>query len=559
MTGDTVEHQPAHEMDRSNNVFAPVLLALLLTLLAMSAAIFAWSAAGNYLPELNVKVPALAKHEPLLAKAPARSSERVILVIVDGLRLQASFGLRTLDRLRRSGIDAIATSHYPTISYPNHVSLVTGVPPLISGVRNNTKPFPVLLDSIMDRVRAEDMTATYVADDSPSLGYMFGSDFEALYFGPWPGALTKSTQLALESGKSALLVIVPGKVDVAGHNFGGDSPEYRQAALDVDEQLGKALGLVDLKKDTVIITADHGHTDRGGHGGEEPEVVQVPLIMAGAGIRAEGLLGQAELVDIAPTIAALLGVPPPGHSVGRTLTEVLLLPPSEADALAKSDTIRIRRNAAIFQDSQDASKEQVSRAKRNRLYLFLGFVIVAIALVWVAGRGGALLIDWRVLLMALPAYPLCYYGLLEVLGQSLSFSTLRDKGSELSHLFRYGLVATLVQLLAGWLALRGRVILRDRLAAANALVACGLLFAWLPAGLLWVYHGPAPHLMIPGSTVALLIPANYVAVATYALGSAFLLLLEFIVFFARAVDPRVRLRRLQLRAALRRIGPSRRD
>jgi hypothetical protein len=158
--------------------------------------------------------------------------------------------------------------------------------------------------------------------------------------------------------------------------------------------------------------------------------------------------------------------------------------------------------------------------------------------------------------MALPAYPLCYYGLLEVLGQSLSFSTLRDRGSEMSHLFRYGLVATLVQLVAGWLALRGRVILRDRLAAANALVACGLLFAWLPAGLLWVYHGPAPHFTIPGSRVALLIPANYIAVATYALGAGLLLFLEFIVFFARAVDPRVRLQRLKLRSALRRIGPN---
>ena len=543
-------------MDRSNNVFAPVLLALLLTLLAMSAAIFAWSAAGNYLPELNVETPALAKQEPLLAKAPARASQRVILVIVDGLRLQESFGLKTLDRLRRAGIDAIATSHYPTISYPNHVSLVTGVPPLISGVRNNTKRFPVVLDSIMDRVRAGGMTASYVADDSPSLGYMFGSDFEALYYGGWPGALAKSAHFALEQGNSSLLVIVPGTVDVAGHNHGGKSPEYRQAVLDVDAQLAEALQLVNLKDDTVIITADHGHTDGGGHGGEEEEVLQVPLIMAGAGIRAEGLLGEAELVDIAPTIAALLGVPAPGHSVGRTLTEVLSLAPGEADALAKSDALRINRNAAIFQDSLDASKVQVGGAKRNRLYVFIAFVLVAIGLVWVAGRGGALHIDWRVLIMALPAYPLCYYGLLEVLGQSLSFSTLSDRGSEMSHLFRYGLVATLVQLLAGWLALRGRVILRDRLAAANALVACGLLFAWIPAGLLWVYHGPPPHLTIPGSRVALLIPANYVAVATYALGAGLLLLLEFIVFFARAVDPRVRLRRLKVRAALRRIGPN---
>ncbi len=542
-------------MNRSNNVFAPVLLALVLVVLASSGAIMAWGAASRYLPELNIKNPTLASHEPLLNRTSPRQSRRVILVIIDGLRLQDSFGLPTLDRLRRAGVDAIATSHYPSISYPNHVSLVTGVPPLLSGVRNNNHRVPVTLDSIMDRVQAAEMRSSYVADDSPSLGYMFGDDFEALYFGPWPGAFTKSTYLTLEEDRSSLLVLVPGTVDVAGHNHGGDSPEYRQAAKDVDAKLSEALRLVDLQHDTVIITADHGHTDGGGHGGEEPEALQVPLILAGAGIRSDGLLGQAQLIDIAPTIAALLGVPAPGHGVGRTLTEILTISEEQAQALQDSDDKRIIRNDAIYQEALQAAKKQARRSKRARLFWFAGFVLGAILLVWLAGRGGALFIDWRVLVIALPAYPLCYYGLLEVLGQSLSFSTLQDRGSEMSNLLRFGLAATLVQLLAGWLALRGRVVLRDRLAAANALVACGLLFAWIPAGLLWAYHGPAPHLSIPGSRVALLIPANYIAVATYALGAALLLILEFVVFFARAVDPRVRLRRLQVRAALRRIRP----
>lgn len=559
MTGDTVEHQPQQQMARSNHVFAPVLLALLLTFLAASAALMAWNAASHYLPELNISEPALAEHEPMLGAARARTSRRVVLVIMDGLRLQDSFGLPTLDRLRRAGVDAIATSHYPSISRPNHATLVTSVPPLISGVRNNTYRGPVHLDSLMDRVQAAGMTATYVADDSPSLGYMFGDDFEALYYGGWPGALTRSTRLALEQGRSSLLVLIPGAIDLAGHDSGGDSPEYRQAAQGVDAQLSEALDLIDLQQDTVIITADHGHTDRGGHGGEEAEVMQVPLIIAGAGVRADGLLGTAELVDVAPTIAALLGVPPPGHGVGRTLTEVLSLSDAETAAIRSADSKRIARNSAIYQRSLDAAKDEIRRSRITRLLWFAAFVAAAMALVWLAGRGGALHIDWRVLLIALPAYPLCYYGLLNLLGQSLSFSALQDRGSEMSNLSRFGLVATLMQLLAGWIVLRGRVVLRDRLAAANALVACGLLVAWLPAGLLWVYHGPAPHLVIPSSRVALLIPANYIAVATYALGAALLLLLEFIVFFARAVDPRVRRRRMQVRAAIRRIGPNKRE
>lgn len=537
---------------RSKNVFAPVFLALALTILAGSVALMAWSAAEHYLPELNIKDPAIAAQEPFLSDAPPRLSQRVVLVIIDGLRLRDSFGHPTLERLRRAGVDTIALSHYPTISRPNHACLVTGVPPLISGIRNNTFNSLVHFDSLMDRLQAAELTATTVADDSPSMGFLFGDDFESLYYGRWPGAFAKSTNLALSQGTSSLLVLIPGTVDLAGHEYGGDSPEYRQAVVDVDRLLEESLRLVDLRYDTVIITADHGHTDSGGHGGEEPDAVQVPLILAGAGIAPNALLGTTELNDIAPTIAALLGLPAPGHSVGRTLTEVLELDEANEVALQAADALRIQRNTKIYNDSLKASDSDHRKARRNRFYSLILLFGIALLLMWLVLKAGALQIDWRVLLIVLPAYPLCYYGLLNILGESLSFSTLRDRGSEMSNLIRFGLIATCVQLLAGWLALRGRVVLRDRLASANAIVACGLLLAWLPAGILWAYHGPPPHLTIPGSRIALLIPANYIAVATYAVGVSVLLILEIVIFFARAIDPRIRLQRLERAAARQR-------
>ncbi len=524
-------------------------MALVLTVVAGAVALLAWGAARAYLPELNIRKPAIAEYEPVLATPTPRISRRVVLVIIDGLRLQDSFGRETLDRLRRTGIDAIATSHYPSISRPNHATIVTGVPPLVSGIRNNTYRSPVAIDSLMDRVRAAGLHATYVADDSPSLGYLFGDDFSSLYYGRWPGAFEKSTQLAMADPTNSLLVLIPGKVDIAGHEHGGDSDEYRQAAHDVDAQLGKSLRLLDLQADTIIVTADHGHTDAGGHGGEEDVVLQVPLIMAGAGIRSDALLGSAELIDIAPTVAALLGVPAPGHALGRTLTEVLELPPQQIRALQAADRVRIRTNAERYEESLRARRVETTKETRARLILLAGLLVLGLAALALSRRAGALHIDWRVLVIAVPAYPLCYYGLLDVLGQSLSFSALQDRGSEMSSLSRFGLVATGVQLLAGWLALRGRIVLRDRLASANALVATGLLVAWIPAALLWASFGTAPHVEMPSSRVALLIPANYVAVATYAIGSTIFLTLEIVVFFARAVDPRIRLRRLERAAA----------
>tara|TARA_R110002096_G_scaffold143328_1_gene299098 strand:+ start:59884 stop:61488 length:1605 start_codon:yes stop_codon:yes gene_type:complete len=524
-------------------------MALVLTVVAGAVALLAWGEASRYLSELNIADPAIANYEPVLSEPTPRISRRVVLVIIDGLRLDDSFGRQTLDRLRRAGVDAVATSHYPSISRPNHATIVTGVPPLVSGIRNNTFRSPVAIDSLMDRVRAAGLSATYVADDSPSLGYLFGDDFSSLYYGRWPGAFAKSTQLAMADPANSLLVLIPGMVDVAGHEFGGDSDEYRQAAYDVDTQLQESLKLLDLQADTIIVTADHGHTDAGGHGGEEDVVMRVPLILAGAGIRSDALLGSAELIDIAPTVAALLGVSAPGHALGRTLTEVLELAPQQVRAIRTADTIRIQTNAERYDESLRARRIETTEENRSRFILLAGLLAFGLVALTLSRRAGALHIDWRVLVIAVPAYPLCYYGMLDVLGQSLSFSALQDRGSEMSNLSRFGLIATGVQLIAGWLALRGRIVLRDRLAAANALVATGLLVAWIPAALLWASFGSAPHVEMPSSRVALLIPANYIAVATYAVGATIFLTLEIVVFFARAIDPRMRLRRLERAAA----------
>jgi hypothetical protein len=78
----------------------------------------------------------------------------------------------------------------------------------------------------------------------------------------------------------------------------------------------------------VVHTAAHNWEDQGGHRGEHGSlgVVQAraPFVIAGRGIRRDGFVpAAARLVDVAPTIAALLGCEPPAGGDGRALTEVL--------------------------------------------------------------------------------------------------------------------------------------------------------------------------------------------------------------------------------------------
>ena len=71
----------------------------------------------------------------------------------------------------------------------------------------------------------------------------------------------------------------------------------------------------------VVHSASHNYEDRGGHRGEHGslDVVQsrAPFVLAGRGVRADGMVDRScRLVDVAPTLAQLLGLP---HRPGRGL------------------------------------------------------------------------------------------------------------------------------------------------------------------------------------------------------------------------------------------------
>ncbi|HEU5059753.1 MAG TPA: hypothetical protein VFU21_24645, partial [Kofleriaceae bacterium] len=381
------------------------------------------------------------------------------------------------------------------------------------------------------------------------VGEMFHDDFTAVHYVPWPSGFARASKLLLEEDYP-LVVLLPGLVDETGHERGAESDDYRHIAVQTDRELAAALAALDLTRDTVIVTSDHGHLADGGHGGVEDEVVEVPLILAGAGIRPGAALADAYVTDVAPTAAALLGVPAPGHALGRTLIEALDIDPAARGRLLAADQERIARNQGVIDRARAAAAPEIKERRSVRLAVVAVLFGVALGLLLVGRRFGALHVDWRVLVIAVPAFPLTYYALLDFTRESFTLSGLPDRADAYRQMFHFGLVSTAVQVVAGWIALRGRVVLRDRLAAANALTACGMVIAWLSAGLMWALFGIGTFVEPPVSYMLVLVPATYVAVACHALAVAVTLGLEIVVFFARAVDPRVRLRRLE-RAAQR--------
>ncbi len=362
-------------------LFALVLIILaVLGYLAQSLAMLGWDSVVEYKTPYLTNLPPGSAAEPL--------AQRVILVLVDGLRLDASRDMAALNELRRQGADLSVRIGQPSLSYPSWTVIASGAWQEISGVTTNWYEGPVQTDTIFRRAQEAGMPAVVVG----------GGGWDKLY-GPhltdWipikgPGdesappeewaemdaeSFRRST-VVLREHREGLILIYFGGTDELAHRFGGTSTQYLDEVRRVDDYIARLAERLDWERDVLIVTSDHGHVDIGGHGGWEPEVLHVPLVMVGKGIR-QGAYPERLQADIAPTIAALLGLPIPVHAQGRPLMEAL-----DASAETKG---RIGLNAGLqlvgFYDSYaqtlgvrpfagdvlNAHRERVARGEEGAL------------------------------------------------------------------------------------------------------------------------------------------------------------------------------------------------
>ena len=131
-----------------------------------------------------------------------------------------------------------------------------------------------------------------------------------------------------------MLLLRAGRLDLEGSVIERAERLYEAELAYVDAEVGRLLdGLRDLglEGDTlVVLTADHGEEflDHGGfeHGHTlYDELTRVPLVMRLPDHLPAGRLvrGTAALVDVAPTLCELAGIPAPAGFVGRSLAPAL--------------------------------------------------------------------------------------------------------------------------------------------------------------------------------------------------------------------------------------------
>jgi len=332
-------------MARVGKILLLVLVLLILAAIgyqAQNLAMMGWNSVVEYQTPYLTDLPRGNAAEPL--------ARRVILVLVDGLRLDASRNMPRLNELRQRGADLSVRVGQPSLSYPSWTVIVSGVWQEVSGVTTNWYEGEVRVDTIFKAARDAGMPAVVVGGGGWKK--LYGSHLTEFVKVPGPedenappeawaqmdsDSYRLSTQV-LDDYPEGLILVYFGGTDELAHMYGGVSSQYLDEVQRVDGYIGLLAERLDPEKDVLIVTADHGHVDIGGHGGWEQSVLHVPLVMVGKAIR-HGVYTERLQADIAPTIAALLGIAIPVHAQGRPLVEML-----EASAEAKG---RIGLNAGL--------------------------------------------------------------------------------------------------------------------------------------------------------------------------------------------------------------------
>jgi predicted AlkP superfamily pyrophosphatase or phosphodiesterase len=265
-------------------------------------------------------------------------SRKLLLIVLDGLPRRNWPFMGSLEGWRMSG-EAQAwrmRSVLPSVSAPCYASMHTGAPPQAHGVVSNMKRFRVALPDVFSEVSKaggrtgavthawwSELFNRYPFDPLRDLEYdepegpiahgrfhtMTGEsrDNQAT-----PSDLDLFASLTLLSRRFGLDygILHTCTLDAMGHRFGHDNGHMDHALYTVDAQLAMFLPLWREAGYEVIVTADHGQTMRGHHGGHEPEQQDTSLYYFGSarGPQPDTLLSQLQL---APTILSLLGVAVP--------------------------------------------------------------------------------------------------------------------------------------------------------------------------------------------------------------------------------------------------------
>ena len=252
-------------------------------------------------------------------------SNKVVMILVDGMRpdgLMQCGSEFALQFAETSLCDFCAKTVMPSVTLPCHMSLFHSVPPERHGVTTNTyRPMVRPLDGLIEQLDKYGRKCAFF-NTWEELRDVFRPDHLHMHicinehkYQNTDAMISEFAISYIRDEQPDFVFVYLGETDErGGHNSGWMTPQYLECvknAWDCIEHICDSIP----EDYTTIVLADHGGHDRD-HGTDRPEDMTIPVMLNGPSIDPEQPVhgsadgGHISILDVAPTIAKLLDVPP---------------------------------------------------------------------------------------------------------------------------------------------------------------------------------------------------------------------------------------------------------
>ena len=254
--------------------------------------------------------------------------EKVILISIDGMR---SDGLQTCGNPYVSELEKQCTYTYtaqsmtPSVTFPCHFSMAHSVTPQRHGILSNTyvpqvRPVTGIFEKIKNAGGESAMFYGWepLRDIALPGTLRFATYINAYAKESSDTVLTDEAMRVIEEEHPDFVFLYMVETDEkGGHDHGWMTDEYlRRISIAIDnvKRVLTRFG----EEYSVIVMADHGGHDRS-HGSNLPEDMTVPFFFYGPRFEKGKCVEGLSLLDIAPTIAALMGIEAEGEWEGTSV------------------------------------------------------------------------------------------------------------------------------------------------------------------------------------------------------------------------------------------------
>ena len=255
-------------------------------------------------------------------------NNKVILISIDGMRPDGLLKCKNsyVDELKKiASYTFDARTVFPSVTLPCHMSMFHSVPPERHGTTTNTYvPQVRSINGLFEQLKnAGKISAMYygwepLRDVSRPGSLMESGYINAYSFEHTDAMLTDRALDYIALAKPDFVFLYMVETDEkGGHDNGWMSDAYLDyincAVSNVKRVIEETKG-----EYTVIVTADHGGHDRS-HGSSIDEDMTIPMFFYGSQFVSGKEFSNVTILDIAPTIADIIGVSPAKEWEGKSL------------------------------------------------------------------------------------------------------------------------------------------------------------------------------------------------------------------------------------------------